>query len=73
MAEYFGEVRWTEEDVREALERCGVQPTDENVSRVVGFCESHHFTDRLIELGWDVMSQYIEDNICEGGESHDAL
>lgn len=57
--EYFGVVRWHEDDVREAFRQRGIDPTDEEVSRVIEFCESHHFTDRLIEMGWDVLDTFI--------------
>lgn len=56
---FFGKVLWCEEDIENALEVCGVKPTADAVSAVRQFCESEHFTERMIERGWDEMYDFI--------------
>lgn len=56
---YFGAVRWCVEDVENALEVCEVKATDEAIKAVVQFCKSEHFTERMIERGWDEMYDFI--------------
>lgn len=67
--DFFGEVRWCEEDIENALEVCGVAPTEIAINAVWQFCESHHFTDRVIEMGWDAMCAYINDHCSEWEEA----
>lgn len=57
--EWFGVVRWCDEDIRCALDLAGFEPTIENVSSVRRKCEHHSFTDAMIERGWEVMEQMI--------------
>jgi hypothetical protein len=60
--EWFGKVRWCEEDLEEALKEQGYPVTENNVSKLRSLCEHHFFTDCMIERGWD----YIYDQIGEG-------
>lgn len=57
--EWFGIVRWCDEDIRYALDLAGFEPTIENVSSVRRKCEHHSFTDAMIRRGWEVMEQMI--------------
>lgn len=60
--DWFGLVRWCEEDLEEALKEQGYPVTENNVSKLHSLCERHFFTDCMIERGWD----YIYDQIGEG-------
>ena len=60
--EWFGQVRWYEYDLEEALKEQGYPITENNVSKLRSLCEHHFFTDCMIERGWD----YIYDQIGEG-------
>ena len=63
-SEWFGIVKWCDEDIRCMLEEMGIEPTKENVEAVRCKCENnHHFTDTMIEAGWYM----IEDAIWELG------
>ncbi len=71
--EYFGEVRWCDEDVRNALDCCNAEITDSAVEAVREFCQSSHFTERMIERGWDEMYSFIESHRQEWeGDGHEA-
>lgn len=61
-SEYFGEVRWCDDDVRNALECCNAKTTYEAVRAVREFCRSSTFTDRIVERGWDEIYGFIESN-----------
>ena len=60
--DWFGRVRWCEEDLEDALKEQGYPVTENNVSKLRRLCEHHFFTDCMIERGWD----YIYDQIGEG-------
>lgn len=60
--EYFGEVSWCDEDIRNALDCCNAKITNGAVKAVREFCQSSAFTDRIIEHGWDEIYSFIESN-----------
>ena len=59
MAEWFGQVRWCEDDLKEALRVQGYAITENNMSKLRQLCESHWFTDHMIEAGWEYMYSHI--------------
>lgn len=59
--EYFGNVGWSEDDLRNALEVNDVEPTDELVSQLRKMCESNSFEEAMISAGWDIIYSYIND------------
>lgn len=58
--EWFGIVRWCEEDLKVALEDKGLPATENNIAKLRQFCESHWFTDCMIEAGWRTIYGCIE-------------
>lgn len=60
--EWFGQVRWCEDDLKAALEAQGYPVTENNIAKLYALCDRHWFTDRMIEAGWE----YIYDNIGYG-------
>lgn len=60
--EWFGVVRWCEEDLKIALEREGYPVTENNIAKLRSICEQHFFTDFMIEQGWE----YIYNSIRYG-------
>lgn len=59
--DWFGVVRWCNQDIEQMLIKNGIEPTDELVSAVRTECENnHHFTDGMIEAGLAA----IEKEIC---------
>lgn len=57
--EWFGIVRWHEDDIRDALEQSGYEATDEAVGLIRQKCEHHFFKDNMISAGWDCIYAYI--------------
>ena len=57
--EWFGTVRWNEDDLANALELHDYPATEENIAKLREMCDNHWFTDYMIELGWS----YIYDKI----------
>lgn len=55
---YFGVVRWCDDDLRGAIEESGNIPTDELVSHLRTLCEKP-LCDMMIERGWEVISSLI--------------
>ena len=49
--EWFRQVRWCNEDLEEALDDNGYPVTENNVSKLRRECDSHWFTDHMIEAG----------------------
>ena len=60
--EFFGEVKWHKDDLKNALEVQGYPVTDNNVEKLYEICNSHWFTDYMIEMGWE----YMYNNIGHG-------
>lgn len=59
MEEWFGQVRWCEEDIKAALEDRGYPVTENNIAKLSNLCNSHWFTDHMIEAGWEYMYNNI--------------
>ena len=59
--EYFGIVRWNEDDLRNALEINGVEPTEAMVVQLRKLCESSTFEEAMSSAGWDVIYGYINE------------
>ena len=59
--EWFGIVRWCDEDIRAALLEDGYEPTEEAIDLIRFKMENHGFTDLQIADGWDKIHQYIAD------------
>lgn len=57
--EWFGLVRWCNDDIEAQLEECGVPVTDANVSAVRTKLEKHWFADHMIEAGWDFIENTV--------------
>lgn len=64
MKEWFGEVKWSKEDLANALEVKGFPVTENNIAKLYEICNSHWFTDYMIEMGWQYIYSCI-DNDCE--------
>ena len=60
--EWFGQVRWCEEDLANALKKQGYPVTENNIAKLRAICEHHFFTDCMIETGWE----YMYNNIGNG-------
>lgn len=55
----FGQVRWCDQDISDALERADVPATDENIAAIRAKCEHHAFIDAQIETGWNYINAYV--------------
>ena len=62
--EWFGQVRWCENDLKSALEENGYPITENNIAQLYSLCDTHWFTDHMIEAGWE----YINNQIGYGEE-----
>lgn len=58
--EWFGKVRWCEEDLKNALENQGYPATEDNIAKLYSLCSHHSFTDCMIEQGWDYIYSQID-------------
>jgi hypothetical protein len=57
--DWFGIVRWCEDDLKAALEDQGYPVTENNIAKLYGLCSHHRFTDHMIEAGWEYMYSSI--------------
>lgn len=57
--DWFGIVRWHEDDIREALLNRGFEPTEEAIRCIRSKAEHHFFEDSMIETGWDLLYAFI--------------
>ena len=60
--EWFGIVRWCDEDIESALEDQGFEPTEENVAKLHNLVDNHWFEDMMIEAGWNYIYEQIADH-----------
>lgn len=58
-SEWFGIVRWCEDDLKCALEDKGYPATENNIAKLHSICSPHFFTDVMIERGWEFMHDSI--------------
>lgn len=63
--EWFGIVRWCDEDLKNALEVQGITATESNIEKLHNMCSHHSFTDMMIERGWEIMYDMIAQNDWE--------
>lgn len=59
MKECFGEVKWYKDDLANALECCNYPVTENNIEKLYNLCNSHWFTDYMIEMGFEYMYNNI--------------
>lgn len=69
--EWFGKVRWCEEDLANALEVQGYPVTENNIAKLRAMCEHHFFTDCMIEAGWEYM--YSNIGYGDGWDEHEEV
>lgn len=63
--EWFGVVRWCDDDIKNALETQRVTVTENNIEKLRNMCSHHSFTDMMIEQGWEFMYDMIAQNNWE--------
>ena len=56
---FFAVTRWAVEDIEEALAQRDIEPTVENINKVMA--AERTIQDRLIETGWEVLDTIIAD------------
>lgn len=64
--ERLAEVHWTDDDLKEALEHCGVDPTKENLDElreayIYGKDLEEGLTEKMVEAGWEYLYGVIGD------------
>ena len=69
--EWFGVVRWCEEDLENALESQGYPVTENNIAKLYDICNKHWFTDHMIEAGWEYM--YSNIGYGDGWDEHEEV
>lgn len=60
--DWFGEVRWCDEDIEVALEDNGYAKTPENIAVIRRYCDHHFFKDTMIAAGWNCINAYVWEN-----------
>ena len=55
----FAEVRWDDEDLRNALDLQGYSPTEKNIALLRQACKKSGFVEAQIAAGWDYMYAQI--------------
>lgn len=61
--DWFGIVRWCDDDIRTALEDAGKEVNDENVSKIRQALDNHWFTDYMIEHGWEYINETVRNEL----------
>lgn len=67
--EWFGVVRWCDNDLESALEQEGYPATENNITKLWCLCNHHSFEDVMIERGCEHLSDLILQN--DGWDEYD--
>lgn len=60
---YFGVVRWCAEDVADAIEMQGFEPTEENVNTVMAELSESALTATMIQAGWEYLYNLVNQEL----------
>ena len=66
---YFGEVRWTNEDIALAFESADFDCTDEDIAAIRKACNARIYgiRDAMTEAGWNFIHNAVADRIRTRG------
>lgn len=60
--EWFGVVRWCNDDIHDRLLDNDLPTTPEAIALIRRECEHHFFTDYMIDAGWHMIDSYIREH-----------
>jgi hypothetical protein len=52
-------IQWTKGDIVEALEKVGIEPSEENIDKIISYHNLKHLEEQSIERGWEVIDSLI--------------
>lgn len=61
--EFFGAVHWCEEDIANAIEILGFEPSTNNIAKIRKQVESDYFLDYIMECGLDYIYSAISSEL----------
>jgi hypothetical protein len=62
--EYFGIVRWCNDDIASKLADMGIETSEEKIAAVRKNCENNKFfRDTMIQAGWDMIEEAIREEL----------
>lgn len=65
---WFGVVGWCDDDIACLLNNKGIDDSEDNIAAVRVACENnHHFTDTMIEAGWETLEYMVDEVFDEDG------
>jgi lambda repressor-like predicted transcriptional regulator len=54
-------IKWTKSDIVEALKKDGIEPSEENINKVISYHNLKHLEEESIERGWEVIGSIIRE------------
>lgn len=52
-------IQWTKSDIVEALDKAGIEASEENMDKIISFRNLKHLEEQSIERGWEVIESFI--------------
>ena len=52
-------IQWTKSDILEALEKEGIEPSEENIDKIISYYNLKHLEEQSIERGREVIDSLI--------------
>lgn len=52
-------IQWTKSDIVDALEKAGIEPSEENIDKIISYRNLKHLEEQSIERGWEVIESFI--------------
>lgn len=58
-AEVILTIQWTKSDIVEALEKEGIEASEENIDKIISYRNLKNLEEQSIERGWEVIESLI--------------
>lgn len=55
-------IQWTKNDIVEALKREGMDPSEDNISKMISYSNMKHLEEQSIERGWEIIESFVGEN-----------
>ena len=54
-------IQWTKSDIVEALEKDGIEPSEENINKIISYHNLKYLEEESIGRGWEVIGSIIRE------------
>lgn len=55
-------IQWTKNDIEEALEKEGMDLSEDNIKKIISYRNLKYLEEQSIERGWEVIESFVREN-----------